>query len=394
MKKLIYITAVTAMVLLASCGAKTDETKTTTSGKTNNAVAEKQAKLEELKKQQQKLSEEIVSLQQEIIKLDPSLKPEKAKLVAITPVALQNFAHYIDLQGKIDADDVAYVTARNGGGQVKAVYVKQGQSVGKGQLLLKLDDAVIKTQIEQAKTQLSFAQNLYNRRNNLWKENIGTEVELISAKNNVDQAQHQLNLLEEQRGFSNVYADMSGIADEVTVRVGEFFSGNPLLGGSIKIVNTSNLKVTVQVPENYISHIKNGGSMQVTLPDINKTFAARITSAGKLIDPNSRSFWVEAKLPASKDLKPNQVALVKILDYSANNTVTIPLSTLQKDEKGGFVMVASTENGKIYARKKTVVYGELYGDKLEIKSGLQEGDMLITEGFQNLYDGQLITTEA
>ncbi len=94
-------------------------------------------------------------------------------------------------------------------------------------MLLKLDDAIIRSQIEQAKTQLAYAKDLYNRRNNLWKQKIGTEVELISAKNNVDQAQNQLNLLQEQLAFSNVYAEMSGVAEEVTIRMGEFFTGNP-----------------------------------------------------------------------------------------------------------------------------------------------------------------------
>jgi hypothetical protein len=55
-------------------------------------------------------------------------------------------------------------------------------------------------------------------------------------------------------------------------------------------------------------------------------------------------------------------------------------------------MIAVSEGGKLIARKKYIVVGELYQDKLEVKSGLQGSDQLITEGFQNLYDGQLITT--
>ena len=53
-------------------------------------------------------------------------------------------------------------------------------------------------------------------------------------------------------------------------------------------------------------------------------------------------------------------------------------------------MVAVKENGKMIAKKKIVTVGEFYGDKMEIKSGLQTGDMVITEGYQSLYDGQLI----
>jgi multidrug efflux pump subunit AcrA (membrane-fusion protein) len=116
--------------------------------------------------------------------------------------------------------------------------------------------------------------------------------------------------------------------------------------------------------------------------------------AGRLIDPNSRSFYIEGKIPADKDLRPNQLALVGIKDYAADSTITIPVNTLQNDEKGKYVLVAAKENGKLVAKKRPVVVGELSGDKLEVKSGLQAGDQLITDGFQGLYDGQAITTTA
>ncbi len=384
MQKIIHILLFATTVFLVSCGAKTDEN--------NNALAKKKARLESLKKQQTKVNDEIISLESEIAKLDPSSVPEKTKLVSVAAINLENFTHYIDLQGKIDAENIAYVTPRNGGGQVKAIYVRKGDYVKKGQLLLKLDDVIIKRQLDQAETQLAYAKNIYQRRSNLWKENIGTEVELISAKNNVDQAQKQIDILNEQSGLSSVYADMDGVADDVTIKVGELFTGSPQ-GGYIRLVNTSNLKVIAQVPENYLDKINQGSSMQVVLPDAgNKTINASVSLKGRTIDPSNRSFYVEAKLPSDKDLHPNQLALVKIRDYSKNNTVTIPLNTLQSDEKGKFVMVAVMENNKMVARKKVVQIGEMYSDRLEIRGGLEPGETLITDGFQGLYDGQLITT--
>jgi RND family efflux transporter MFP subunit len=183
---------------------------------------------------------------------------------------------------------------------------------------------------------------------------------------------------------------MDGVLDDVNVKVGELFSG----AGQIKLINTSDLKVTAQVPENYLEKVKVGTSLKVILPDINRTTDAVIRVAGKLIDPLSRSFYIEAKLPADNIFRPNQVAQVKILDYSNANALTIPVNTLQTDDKGKFVMVSAKENGKTVAHKKPVVAGELYGDKIEIKSGLQPGDLLITEGYQSVYDGQTITTSA
>ena len=372
-------------LILASCGAKN-------SG--NSDLAQKKAKLEQLKKQQDDLTKQIASLQAQIVAADPSANPEKAKLVAVQKLSTENFNHYINLQGKVDAQDIAYVTPQNQGGQVKALFVKQGDNVKKGQLLLKLDDAMYSTQLDQAQTQLKFAKDLYQRRNNLWKEGIGTEVDLNTAKNNVDQAQHQLDQINEQIGFTNVYAQMNGVADEVTIRVGETFTGNPATGGYIKLVNTGDLKATAQVPDIYLDKVKVGSNVKIVLPDMNDSLMSKISVAGKVINPSSRTFQIEAKLPSNSLLRANQLAFIKIMDYSAANTLTIPVNTLQTDEQGKYVLVAVTENGKLYARKKHVQVGELYNDQLEIKNGLADGDMLITDGFQNLYDGQLITTIA
>ena len=384
MHKTLKIFTLVIALAVSSCGAK----------KTTDTVTEKKAKLETLKKQQQQVNDEISALEKEIYKLDPSSKPEKAKLVAVTKLLPQNFNHYIDLQAKVDADNISYVTPRGQPGLVKSVYVKDGDYVKKGQLLLKLDDALVKRQIAQLQTQLSYAEDIYNRRNNLWKENIGTEVELLSAKNNVDQVQKQIDLAKEQWAFTNVYAEKSAVAEEVTIHVGETFSGNPQAGGYIKLVNTSDLKITAEVPENYLGRVKTGSTMEVTLPDVNQTFNTTISVSGRVINLNNRSFYVDAKVPAGISVRPNQLALAKILDYSATNVITIPLNTLQTDQNGKFVLVAVNNNGKMYAQKKKVEVGELYGDKIEVKGGLADGDMLITDGFENLYDGQLITISA
>ncbi len=154
----VNIIPVIFIAVLASCSGKTD------TAKKDNDLTQKKAKLEQLKKQQDDLNKQIITLQAEIIKLDPSANPEKAKLVAVEKLSPENFTHYINLQGKVDAKNIAYVTPRNQGGQVKAVYVKEGNYVRKGQLMLKLDDALVKKQIEQAQTQLKFAKDLYQRR--------------------------------------------------------------------------------------------------------------------------------------------------------------------------------------------------------------------------------------
>lgn len=391
--------ALTIISIAVACGESKKENSA--------AINEKKAQLEQLKKQEEGLKAEITKVEDELAKIDTSAaKAEKEKLVTTTPVQVENFAHFIDLQGTIDADNVAYVTPRNGGGQVKEVLVRQGDPVRKGQLLLRLDDAITKQSLTAAQqrltelnTQIAYSKDLLKRQQNLWSQGIGTEVQLITAKNNVASLENQLKSAEasiqvnkEQVNTSNVYAEMDGVADQVTIKMGEFFTGNPQTSGIIRIVNTSRLKVMAQVPEVYLGKVNTGSKVEVNLPDISKSLSASITNSGKLIDPLSRSFYIEARIAPDKDLRPNQVAMVRIQDYVNPTAITIPVNTLQNDEKGKFVMVAAKEGDKLVARKKQVAVGELYGDKLEVKMGIAVGDVLITDGFQGLYDGQPITT--
>jgi RND family efflux transporter MFP subunit len=362
---------------------------------------EKSGSLNDKKNKLAALKKEVSALETEIATLDTAAANQATgKLVVTAVLAAQPFNHYIDLQGKIESESISYVTARGGGGQVKGIFVKRGDVVPKGKLILKLDDAIQRQALIAAeqglqtlKTQLSFANTLLQKQKNLWEQNIGTEVQLISAKNNVEllenqlkTAQEQVKISKEQLLFTSVYSDVDGVAEEVNVRVGELFVGP----GQIKIVNTNRLKVTAEVPENYSQRVKTGTKLNINLPDLQKSIQASISVVGKIINPNSRSFFIEAKVAADKDLRPNQIALVQILDYTASNAIAIPVNTLQNDETGKYVMVASNEKGKLIARKRLVTVGEFYKDQLEIKSGLQAGDQIVTEGFQSLYDGQLI----
>ncbi len=396
MQKIIQVLFITATLTLASCGNK---------GGGDATLAGKKAELEKLKKEQAATDGKIKSLEKEIAALDTSaVKEDVAKLVGTVAIAPQNFSHYIDLQGRVEAEDISYISPRLGGGQVRAVYVKRGDYVKKGQLLLKLDDAIVKQQVaaskqstETIKTQLTLAKDVYNRRNNLWKQGIGTEIELITARTNVESLEKQLaaaneniKIQQEQQSGANVYSDVDGIADEVNVRVGEMFTGFAGTMPQIKIVNTSHLKIITDVPENYSSKVRLGSALLVTLPDVNKTFNATVNVSGKVIDPNSRSFRAEAKLPQDALIRPNQIAQVRILDYSAPNAIAIPVNTVATDEKGKYVYIAVMEGGKLIARKKPIVVGELYNELIEVKSGLNPGDQLINDGYQSIYDGQLL----
>ena len=398
--KQFLIPSLMALLFLSSCGrsVKDNEAK----------LNDKKSALEKLKGDKTKNDAAIKKLQDELAILDTaSANSSKIKLVSVAPVTTRDFKHFIDLQGKVDAENISSISPRMGPAQVKAVYVQQGQFVKKGQLLLKLDDAIMRQsvvaarqQLEGIKTQLGFAKNIYQRQKNLWEQGIGTEVQLITAKTNVESLENQLKasgeqvkVAVEQMNTANVYSDVSGIADVVNVRVGEIFSGMTAQGlPQIKIVNTSSLKAVASIPENYISRIHKGTAVVISIPDLNRIINSSISLLSQSIDLSQRGFVAEAKIPYDAALKPNQSLVLKIMDYSTPNAIVIPVNMVQTDEKNKYVYVMEKiSNGKMIAKKKIINIGEVYGESVEVKTGLAVGELLITEGFQNLYEGQTIS---
>ena len=366
----------------------------------DNSIEAKKASLESLKKQALELNAQIATLEKDLAKSGAGATAQ-AVVVNISPVIAQDFNHYIEIQGKIESESVSYVTPRAGGGQVKAVYVKRGDKVKKGQLLLQLDNTLIKQSvaaaaqnIETVKAQAALAKSVYEKQKNLWEQNIGSEIQLLTAKTNAEAlgsqlkaALEQLGMAKDQLAFTSIYSDVDGVAEEVNVKVGEIFMG----AGQLKIVNTDKLKLTSQVPENYAGKINVGTDVTLIFPDLDKTLDTKLSVIGKVIDTLSRSFFVEAKLPMDKNFRPNQLAQVKIKDYTKKNAISIPINIVQNDDKGKFVYVAASENGKLVARKRMVTTGEFYANSIEILSGLNAGEQVVTEGYQNIFDGQNLT---
>lgn len=394
-KKLIILSSTS--LIMAGCGGNKEG---------GNILADKKATLEKLKTEHSQITGKITALQSEINKLDTaSNNLSNPKLVGVTTIVTQSFSHYIDLQGNITSDNVSYVSPRMGPGQVRAIYVKKGDQVKQGQLLLKLDDAVMRQSVlaaqkslETLKTQLIFAKDINQRQGNLWKEGIGSEVQYISAKNNVQSLEKQLSaseeqvkVAEEQLKASNVYADVTGVVDDLNVRVGEIFAGLAGATPQIKLVSTSALKVITQVPENYGNKIKVGSKVIINFPESNKTINATVATTSRTINANNRSFDAEVKIAYDSEIRPNQLAQLKFQDYESPNAIAISVNTVQTDEKGKFVYVAAQEGNKLIARKKSIVVGEMYGQLIEVKSGLAQNESLITDGYQNIYDGQVIS---
>lgn len=360
MKKLIYIPVI--LLLAAAC----------------NKPKDKAAELADLKKQQAVIDAKIDSLQKQIGTKD-SVKSTDVSAVTVTPGGFTNF---VDLQGRIDAQDnvTAYPQAQ---GVITHLYVKVGDHVSKGEVLAQLDNSVMLQNVAQAKAQLAFVQTAYERQKNLWDQKIGTEIQFLQAKTNYESAQKQVAGLQQQADLYRIVSPISGTVDQMDLKLGQ--AASPGATG-IRVVNTDVLKVKADVPESYSNDIHQGDNVKVIVPDANDSLMLKVTFASKVIDPGSRSFAIEIKLPQNKEFKPNMTTVIRVADYSKKNAIAIPLNAIQRSDTSTFVFV--NDNGT--AKKVSVKVGATYGGKSEIVSGLSRGEQLITEGASDLEDGDKV----
>jgi membrane fusion protein (multidrug efflux system) len=352
-----------SIIFLAACTSKPKDPK---------------AQLADLKKQQADIATQIQALEAK------SGTKDAVKLTDVSTVEVkaQSFTNYVQLQGKIDAPDNLYATSQ-AGGIITGLFVKTGDHVSKGRLLAQLDNSVLKQTIAQAETQANLAATVFQRQKNLWDQKIGTEVQFLQAQANMQSAQKQVAALKQQSDMYRIVSPISGTVDQMDLKMGQIAS--PGLSG-IRIVNADNLRVKADVPESYATRVNQGQQVMVLFPDANDSLKTRITFASKVIDPTSRSFAVEIKLPSTKMLRPNMTAIIKIADYNKTNAIVVPLKAIQKSELGDYVFI--NEGG--VAKRRIVKTGATYNSQTEILDGLKSGDQLVTAGASDIEDGDKI----
>ncbi|CAN5379642.1 efflux RND transporter periplasmic adaptor subunit [soil metagenome] len=366
MKKLLYISLAALWITACSTGKGND----------------KKAELESLKKQESELRDKIIKLQEDIAKTDTSVD-SKSRQVEITSIVAENFQHMIEVQAKVDGDENVMISPDMPGTIVR-VNVKAGDRVSKGTVLVELDNQVYQKNLEELLNARDFTNTLYQKQKALWDQKIGSEVQYLTAKNNLESMDKKIATVREQLNLSKVKSPINGTVDQVNVKLGEMYS--PGMPG-LRVVNFASLKVKAEVAEAYISKVKKGDKVEVEFPDLNKKIMATLSYSGKVIDPVNRTFGVEVSVnEKDADLHPNMIAVLRIADYSSPNAVILPINVVQTTPAGSYVFVAQGNK----AVKRTVVTGHNYRGKLEINSGLNAGDKVVTTGFQDLVDGQSI----
>jgi len=349
--------------------------------------ADKKSELAKLKKQHEELAIKIKALETELQVGDTTDKTSKVTPVSITEAKPAEFNHYLEVQGKVDGEDNIAVSAQMAG-SITAVYVKEGDPVRKGQVLAQIDNSVTQQQIASTKQQLDFAANLFTKQKALWDQQIGSEVQYLTAKNNKENLEKALSTLNEQVEMTRIKSPINGSVEEVNLKVGQMASpGQP----AVRVVNFSNVKVVAEIAEAYAPKVKVGDKVIVFFPDFNTEIASQIRFSSKYINPVNRTFQSEVRLGPSKvEYRANMMAVVKINDYRNASAFTVPITLIRDSQSGKYIYVAKEENGKLLARRLPVTVGSTYNGLAEITSGITAGDKIITTGFNSLIDGELI----
>lgn len=347
-----------------------------------NSGTDKKTELENLKKQESELKSKIAILEAELNEGKDSIPSG----ISVSVVSLKSeiFKNYIDIQGRVDADENIGISTEMPG-TITKINVNVGDNVHKGDILAETDARVINQSIADLQVNTDLVNLIYEKQKNLWEQKIGTEVQLLQAKTNKESMEKKMALLQQQLIMTKIISPINGTVDAVDIKVGQLAApGMP----AIRVINFSNLKVKAEVAESYASKIKKGTEVIVRFPDTQDSVITEVNFVSRAISNNTRSFSVEVLLDESKEYHPNMVAKLNINDYkSSQPVIVISVKAIQKDETNApFVYVAE---GNI-AKKRIITIGKEYKGKAEITNGLIDGDKLITAGYDVLNEGDMI----
>lgn len=347
---------------------------------------DKATKLEKLKSEQATLAKEIETLEKELAAQNPQEVVVRMKDIGVLEVTPRKFEYYVQTQGMVESEQNILVSAK-AAGVISSVLVTEGQSVVKGQILAKIDDAVTTSSIEEVKASLQLATTVYERQKSLWDKKIGTEIQYLQAKNNKESLEKRLATLNEQLDMYRIKSPINGTIDAVNVKIGENAApGVP----AFRVINIADLKVKAKVSEAYVTTIKKGNLVKISFSDQDKPIEARISFVGRNIDPLSRSFPVEVELPHTIDLRPSMTAVLRIIFQSEPQALCVPINVVQEINGQKVVYVMESDGTHSIARRKVIEIGGIFDNLAEVKTGLKAGDKVITVGYQGLNDGEFV----
>jgi RND family efflux transporter MFP subunit len=380
MKRLILSISIFSLLIVSSCQKEK---------KYSEDAAGVKEELSDLKADRSELEGKIKALNEKLLVLEP--KKEKDPInVTYSMVQKKDFMRYSTVQASVIGDDLVNASSETGG-RLLSVNYREGDYVKKGALIATVDLDLIDKQIAEVKTSLDLATTVYQRQKKLWDQNIGSEIQYLQAKNNVERIEKSLETLNAQTAKRNIYAPSTGYVDRELLKQGEMASpGMPIF----QILNTAKVKVVADVPEHFLGKVKKGDLVELYFPALDKTMNRRVSLIGRSIDPSNRTFKIEINIPSGGNLKPNLLAEVKMKDYEEKDVLSIPVELIKQEVTGKkYVYTIQKMNGKELAKKKYVQTSESDDTNIIVTDGLAADDLVIIDGAEKVIENDPLIAE-
>lgn len=309
--------------------------------------------------------------------------------VVVREVTAGAFTEEIGLTGTVEAARDVTISAEESG-VVRELLVEKGAAVREGQAIARIDDGVLRPQVEQARAQAVLAQESWERRKRLFEEDqVGSELAYIEARLLAEQAAAQLAMLEERLARTVVRAPFPGVVEERFVEVGAMVSpGSPVA----RVLAVNPVKVAAGVPERYATDVQRGNSVRVTFDVLEgRVFDGRIAYVGAAVNPRNRTFLVEVSIPnPGGAIKPEMVANVSLVRRVVEDAIVVPQEAVLRVSDGHAVFVVRREGDGEVAEARTVTLGPTQRNLVTIASGLEAGDRVVVVGQNQLANGDRV----
>ena len=316
------------------------------------------------------------------------IAPPEASTPAIAvktaPATLEAHQATEDVVGTVRSKLRAVIEAKVSG-RLLQYLVAPGQLVKSGELLAELDVQEIRARQEQAKAMLDQAQRDFGRQQQLIASKATSQQELDAAAARVKVTTAGLNEAETMLGYAKVTAPFDGVITRKLADVGDLaMPGKPLM----EMEAPANLRFETDLPESLLVDIKLGVSLPVTIPTLPKPLPATVSEISPVADAVSRTFLVKLDLPAAPGLRPGQFGRVAV-PVALTKLLLVPrLSVIRRGQMEAVFVVRTG-----HATLRLVKTGKLLDDKIEILSGLEPGDPVVTSDASHLTDGQPVTAQ-
>jgi RND family efflux transporter MFP subunit len=304
--------------------------------------------------------------------------------VEVTAVVPTEFSDVIRATGEVEALNDVTLSAEEAGVIVR-LFRDKGAEVERGDPLLKIDDAVLIAQVNEARAAAQVAGEQYERQRRVWEEEkIGSEIGLLQAKSAAEGAAARLAALETRLGRTVIRAPVHGVFDERRVEVGEMVSPGMPVG---RVVSVHRLKVTAGIPERFAADLRSGARARLTFDVFpGRQFEGRVSFVGSTVNTENRTFPVEIALEnPGRVIKPHMVANVQVERARLQDVVVVDQDVVMRTENGYQVFVIVERDGVPVAQARPVVLGPSNENYVVVREGLATGDRVVTAG-QRLVD--------